>query len=213
MRPRRPLLERLGSVPIEAWVTLVVVGACCAFTVAQLHPEYLVRNTTPAGGDMGAHVWGPAYLRDVLIPSGRLSGWSPDWYAGFPAYQFYMVIPSLLIVLLDVVLPYGISFKLVTVSGVVALPISAWAFGKLARLPFPTPPLLAAGATVFLFDRSFSIYGGNIASVCGSFDARPLGITMIMGTALLAAIRLSRMASAAPNCVQCVSLPPIPCSR
>jgi hypothetical protein len=167
---RRPLLERLGSVPIEAWVTLVVVGACCAFTVAQLHPEYLVRNTTPAGGDMGAHVWGPAYLRDVLIPSGRLSGWSPDWYAGFPAYQFYMVIPSLLIVLLDVVLPYGISFKLVTVSGVVALPISAWAFGKLARLPFPTPPLLAAGATVFLFDRSFSIYGGNIAStLAGEF--------------------------------------------
>ena len=111
-----------------------------------------------------------AYLRDVLIPSGRLSGWSPDWYAGFPAYQFYMVVPSLLIVLLDVVLPYGIAFKVVTISGVIALPVAAWAFGKLARLPFPTPPLLAAGATAFLFDRSFSIYGGNIAStLAGEF--------------------------------------------
>ena len=40
-------------------------------------------DTTPAGGDMGAHVWGPAYLRDVLLPSGRLSGWTADWYAGF----------------------------------------------------------------------------------------------------------------------------------
>jgi hypothetical protein len=38
--------------------------------------------------------------------------------------------------------------------------------------------------------------------VDGSFDARPLGITTIIGTALLAAIRLSRMLSAAPNCVQ-----------
>ena len=34
---------------------------------------------------MGAHVWGPAYLRDHLLPHGRLTGWTPDWYAGFPA--------------------------------------------------------------------------------------------------------------------------------
>ena len=39
-------------------------------------------------------------------------------------------------------------------------------------------------------------------TIAGSFDARPLGITMIMGTALLAAIRLSRITSATPNCVQ-----------
>ena len=51
---------------------------------------------------MGAHVWGPAFLRDHLLTDGRLSGWTPDWYAGFPAYQFYMVVPSLLIVALDV---------------------------------------------------------------------------------------------------------------
>ena len=57
---------------------------------------------SPSGGDMGAHVWGPAFLRDHLLTEGRLSGWTPDWYAGFPAYQFYMVVPSLLIVALDV---------------------------------------------------------------------------------------------------------------
>lgn len=173
--------DRLTRVRAETWVTLVVVGGCCAFTLAQLHPELIFSNTTPAGGDMGAHVWGPAYLRDVLLPSGRLSGWSADWYAGFPAYQFYMVVPSLLIVLLDVALPYGIAFKVVTVSGVIALPVCAWAFAKLARLPFPTPPLLAAGATAFLFDRSFSIYGGNIAStLAGEF-----AFTMSLALALL----------------------------
>ena len=63
---------------------------------AHLQPDLLLANTTPAGGDMGAHVWGPAYLRDHLLPHGRLTGWTPDWYAGFPAYQFYMVVPSLL---------------------------------------------------------------------------------------------------------------------
>ncbi len=50
---------------------------------------------------MGAHVWGPAYLRDHILSEGRLSGWAPDWYAGFPAYQFYMVVPALMIVILD----------------------------------------------------------------------------------------------------------------
>ena len=82
-------------------VDVVVVAACVVFVLWHLQPELLLRNTTPAGGDMGAHVWGPAYLRDHLLPNGQLAGWTPDWYAGFPAYQFYMVVPSLLIVLLN----------------------------------------------------------------------------------------------------------------
>ncbi|MEJ7585110.1 MAG: hypothetical protein WKF43_13755, partial [Acidimicrobiales bacterium] len=63
-------------------------------------PGLILRENTPTGGDMGAHVWGPMYLLEHLLPHGRLSGWSPDWYAGFPAFQFYMVVPSLLVVVL-----------------------------------------------------------------------------------------------------------------
>jgi hypothetical protein len=154
----------------EAVATAVVVGAGLALLLAALHPDLLVADTTPAGGDMGAHVWGPAFLRDHLLPDGRLSGWAPDWYAGFPAYHFYMVVPSLAILALGVALPYGIAFKLVTVSGLVALPVAAWALGRLARAPFPAPALLAVGAVGFLFERSFTIYGGNIAStLAGEF--------------------------------------------
>ncbi len=127
---------------------------------------------------MGAHVWGPAYLRDTLLPQGRLAGWAPDWYAGFPAYQFYMVVPSLAIVALDLLLPYGIAFKLISVLGVVTLPVAAWALGRLARLPFPGPPLLAVAAVGFLFDRSFSIYGGNIASTLAGEFSFSLSLTV-----------------------------------
>jgi len=74
-------------------VTFGLVALAVLFTLSQLRPRLLLTGTTPAGGDMGAHVWGPAYLRDVLLPSGKLSGWTADWYAGFPAYQFYMVVP------------------------------------------------------------------------------------------------------------------------
>ncbi len=196
-------------------VDAFVVTACVAFVFWQLHPELLLRNTTPAGGDMGAHVWGPAYLRDQLLPNGQIAGWTKDWYAGFPAYQFYMVVPSLAIVLLNagihgplsvfpaaaavglallawarrdqrttrnlaiagavvcfalVGLPYGIAFKLVTVSGVLTLPVCCYAFGRLARLDFPTPAVLAVASVPFLFYRGFTIYGGNIPStLAGEF--------------------------------------------
>jgi hypothetical protein len=166
----RSAAEHLARMPVEGYITLGVVVACVVFVFVQLGPANILSSSTPAGGDMGAHVWGPAYLRDNLLPQGRLTGWTPDWYAGFPAYQFYMVLPSLLIALFSYVLPYGVAFKLVAISGLLSLPIAAWAFGRLTRLPFPIPPLLAVAATVFLFDRSFSILGGNIAStLAGEF--------------------------------------------
>lgn len=162
--------DRFWAMPAEGWITLGVVVVSVAFTLGHIQPHLLIADTTPAGGDMGAHVWGPAYLRDHLLTHGRLSGWTPDWYAGFPAYQFYMVVPSLMILALDLVLPYGVAFKLVTVLGVLTLPIAAWAFGRLSGLRFPGPALLAAATVPFLFDQAFTIYGGNIAStLAGEF--------------------------------------------
>jgi hypothetical protein len=196
-------------------VDLAVLATCVIFIVLQLQPGLLMRNTTPAGGDMGAHVWAPAYLRDHLLPSLQLAGWTPDWYAGFPAFQFYMVVPSLFIVVLNAgihgwaaLLPafvgfglvgvavwqrhlprlrnlsiagavvafalvgfsYGVAFKLVTISGVVALPLAAYAFGRLAGARFPTPAVMAVATLPFLFYRGFTIYGGNVAStLAGEF--------------------------------------------
>ncbi len=171
MRSRLTTLwRRVRDAELESWITAAIVLAAVAFTFAQLHPSLIFRDTTPTGGDMGAHVWSGTYLRDHLLPHGRLSGWTPDWYAGAPAFHFYMVVPFLLILLLDVVLPYGIAFKLVAISGVLALPVAAWAFGKLSGLRFPGPPLLAIAATFFLFDSRFRIFGGNIAStMAGEF--------------------------------------------
>jgi hypothetical protein len=75
-----------------------------------------------------------------------------------------MLPPALLVLLLDVALPYGVALKLVTVSGLVAMPLAAYVMGRLFRLPFPGPPLLAAATLPFIFDRTWTIYGGNAAS-------------------------------------------------
>jgi len=96
------VLEKLVEVQVLSWVSAVSVFLSCFFVLWVLNPEgVLFKLSTPTGGDLGAHVWGPAFLRDELLPNLRLSGWAPDWYAGFPAYHFYMVVPMLLIVVLN----------------------------------------------------------------------------------------------------------------
>jgi len=179
-RPGESLLQ-LRNLGPEQLITFGVVTAAVIFVFSQLHPELIFSSTTPAGGDMGAHVWGPAYMRDHLIPNLRITGWAPDWYAGFPAFWFYFPLPSLLIVILDVVLPYGVAFKLVSISGLLALPVCAWAFGKLMGMRFPGPPILAVATIPFLFDRYFTIYGGNIAStLAGEFSfAMSLSLSLL----------------------------------
>ncbi|MEY2967024.1 MAG: hypothetical protein RLY50_1074, partial [Actinomycetota bacterium] len=159
------------SVTLRSMTTTALVLGATLIVLSIVQPELVLRNNTPTGGDMGAHVWGPAYLRDVLLPNWRLTGWSMDWYAGFPMYRFYMVVPALMIVLLDVVLPYGIAFKIIAVSGLVAFPWAVWLMGRVARLPYPLPELMCVGGLMFLLDESFTIYGGNIPStMAGEFS-------------------------------------------
>jgi hypothetical protein len=150
---------------------IAVVACCCIFVWLHLQPHLLLRDTTPAGGDMGAHVWGPAYLRHDLLPHGRITGWTMDWYDGFPALTFYFPLPSLMIALLSFVLPYGIAFKLITVLGLVSLPAAAAAFGVLSGMRRPYAACLAVATVPFLFDRGWTIYGGNVGStLAGEFS-------------------------------------------
>ena len=160
---RRWSAEQITSAAVVAGSTLMLLMT--------LHPELILRNNTPTGGDMGAHVYGPAYLRDFLLPHFRLTGWSNDWYSGFPMYRFYMVVPAIAVLLVDLILPYGIALKMIAVLGILTLPVCTWLFGKFAKFLFPIPELLTLASVVFLYDESFTIYGGNIAStMAGEFS-------------------------------------------
>ena len=209
---------------LAKWVSWGIVASCCVFVFVTLNPQLILQNSTATGGDMGAHVWGPRFLADHLLPEFRVSGWTQDWYAGFPAYVFYMVVPSLLVlwvsvgppiwlspfllagfvygvvrlrrrftepwmrtaiwiaaVFIGVMLvpvPYNIAFKLVTVSGMVTLPIAAYALAKAARVAFPGPPLLALATLPFIYDKGFTILGGNGASTLAGEFAFSISLTL-----------------------------------
>jgi hypothetical protein len=169
-RPLEARASRPWYDSVEWWASIAVVVVCCGYVLLQLRPGLLVLDTTATGGDTGAHPWFPAFLRDHLLPW-RLTGWSTDFYAGFPAGQFYFPLPALLIVALDVVLPYNVAFKLVTALGPVALPAAAFVFGRGIRAPRPTPALFAVGATAFLFFKD----GGDSVM---KFDHHIMGGTL-----------------------------------
>jgi hypothetical protein len=155
----------------RSFIPFLIVGATSLVILLVLNPWLLLDPSTPSGGDMGAHVYAPAYLRDVLIPGGRIGGWSNDWFAGFPLFYFYFPLPSLVIVFLDVFLPYGVAFKLVTVLGLLATPPAVYFMSRAFRFNRTVSAIAASSAAVFVFMESFTIYGGNIAStLAGEFS-------------------------------------------
>ena len=182
--------DRIAKVSFTAFA--LVTTTAIMMNVVHFNPlwpsrDLIFEDTTPTGGDFGAHVWGPAFLRDHLLPSLRLNGWSMDWYAGMPAYRFYMVLPALAIVAADVVLPYGVAMKLVGISGLVTLPAACWAFGRLAAFRYPIPELFAFAGLAFALDESYTIYGGNLLSTMAGEFSFSISLSVgILGLGVLA---------------------------
>jgi len=175
-RGRRPARQPLTTADLaRSALSAMGVVSAMVFIWLQLQPSQLLRDTLTSGGDMGAHVWGPDYLRREVLPHLSLSGWAKDWYAGFPAYKFYMVVPALLVLLVQALpfVGYGVAFKLVTVAGLVTMPAAAFFMGRMFRMPYPGPVVLAFGTLPFIFDfdERFRIIGGNAAStLAGEFS-------------------------------------------
>ncbi len=156
---------------MRRWFVVLGVGALTLVILGIVRPDLIVIANTPTGGDMGAHVLGPAELRDTLLPQGRISGWSNSWFAGFPLFYFYFPLPSLVIVALDFLMPYGVAFKLVTVLGLLATPASATFFAKTLGYDRVTSLLAGVFGGSIVLVESYTIYGGNLPStMAGEFS-------------------------------------------
>ncbi len=195
VEPHRPsLLGRLPHVSTQTAITIAMVVFATAFVVWNLRPGLWLDNTTPTGGDMGAHVWSPAYLRDVLLPDFRLTGWSPDWYAGFPAFTFYMIIPSLLIVVLNVGLAGPLT---VLASGAIAA-VALWLRSRYAESRSRTVAIYSVAGTLWLLvvplnygpAMKLVVVAGLVALPVAAWSAGKLGGLAFPGPALMAVMTL-----------------------
>jgi TolA-binding protein len=135
-----------------------------AFILVQMNPDYLLTSTTTTGGDTASHFYTLEYLKEVLLPTGLVSGWTPGNYAGFPILQFYFPLNFLFMVFLSGVVSLQVAFKLGSLAGILLLPLTAYGFLRLVRVPFPGPGIGAALTLPVLFNSSHSMWGGNILS-------------------------------------------------
>ena len=165
------LIVRFRPTAGTVWAWLML-NAFCGFIFLQLNPADVFKSpSTPYGGDNSMHSLAPAFMRDVFLPRGRLFGWNPDWYAGWPLYQFYFPFPNFFIAAGSYavfgvrLIPYGVAFKFVVILACIGLPVSVYYFARKLRLPEPGPVIAAAATLPFLFDQYHSIYGGNILGV------------------------------------------------
>ena len=134
-----------------------------------LRIDLVFLNNTPTGGDMGAHIVAiDTFIKDFM-PNFQISGWSNDWFAGYPLYYFYFPLPAIITFFLDVIFPFGVAFKLMVVISTILV---VYSLEKLFRKD--SNKLSSIGATAglfYVFTESFTIYGGNLAStLAGQFS-------------------------------------------
>ena len=156
----------------------MVIAGVIAVVLWQTRLPLLLSATTTTGGDTGAHFMMPAYFNTNLFP--HLTGWDPAWYDGYPVYTYYFVLPDVLVALAAHVISYDVAFKLATVLGSVLLPVAAWALGRLFGLRAPGPAALAAATLPFLFDYTWTIYGGNLFSTLAGEYSYSLSVALAL---------------------------------
>ena len=152
-------------------IAYLLVIATSAFLLWQYHPTLLFTNTTTTGGDTGAHFSVAYFYIHNILDHFRLTGWSSSWYAGYPLYVFYFPFPGVITALLSIFFHYGVAFKLTTVVGTFTLPYAIYYFSRSMKVGYLLSALSSIMALAYLFDRSFTIDGGNIAStLAGEFS-------------------------------------------
>ncbi len=174
--PRRPLATRAGS-RRAALVGFLAFAAAMVFLIAELRPDLIFGPGVDVGGDNGGHIAAPYFLIHYLLPHLRLTGWDPWWFDGFPLYVFYFPLPALLVAAFNLVTPYAVAFKVVTALGAVTLPAAGYLFGRLAGFRRPVPVLMSLSMLPFLFNTSYTIDGGNLASTMAGEFSFSLAVT------------------------------------
>lgn len=157
---------------------LIVVAVAVIFILLQIRPDLILLDTTTTGGDTPAHNYLASHLQKH-IAGGKIVSWSNGWWCGFPMFQFYFCLPYLLVVLLNTFLPFNIAFKIVTVLGILTLPITAYISARLFRLPSPAPAFAACATLLFLFDNTHTMWGGNIYSTLAGMIANSIAFSLM----------------------------------
>jgi len=172
--------RRSGRPFPAAILDVLLLSVLSGFVLWNVSPADLMRNTTTVGGDTPAHLYLMSHLREQLFHHGRLISWAGGWWCGFPMFQYYFILPYLAAVLLGVLIPQAVAFKLVSVAGMVMTPLCAYWAARLWRLPRPVPMVMAMAMVPFLFVQSHTMWGVNTASTLAGMISNSWSFALLL---------------------------------
>jgi hypothetical protein len=180
-KPLSGRLRRAGLTADRAFPFVLLAGLL-GFTLYHMSPATWFMDTLTTGGDTPAHNYLASHLRQQLLARGRIVSWADGWWCGFPMFQFYFCLPYLLVALLSSVMPFNIAFKLVSVSGILALPPCAYASARIAGLRRPIPGLLAVAMIPVLFvtSETHTMWGVSIYSTLAGMIANSVSFPIML---------------------------------
>lgn len=161
------------------FIDLTILTLILVYLFSFFEPKYLFSDTSTTGGDTGSHYPTAFYLKEVLLPKGKVMGWTMGNYAGFPLFYHYFPLPFLIMVSLSYIIPMSVAFKLVTVLGTFLLPLCIYFAFRLLQYEFPIPALGAILTLPFLFMEANSMWGANIPSTLAGEFSYSLGISLL----------------------------------
>lgn len=178
----------------ETIVNAVVMLLIFAYLVSYFKPELILSTTTTSGGDMGSHNYLAKFMKENLA-KGEIVGWSNDWYAGLPMFQYYFPLAYIMMAFLSIFVNVNIAFKIITVFGTFITPLCAYVAFRIFRFRFPVPAIAAVFTLPFLFLQSNSMYGGNIPStLAGEFSfSISMALSIIFIASLFNGIKTKKM--------------------
>ena len=159
-------------------IDIIVLALITLFIFSYFSPALIFLKTVTNGGDTGSHYPSAVYLKEVLLPQGKIMGWDQGNYAGYPLFYHYFPLPFILMSLLSYFIPMQIAFKLITLLGTALLPFAAYFAFRNLKYPFPVPIAAAVFTLPFIFNQGNSMWGGNIPSTLAGEFCYSLGLSL-----------------------------------
>ena len=175
MKPSMP-----SGTTLKFLLDALVLALVLYYIASYFSPQHLLSKTIATGGDTASHYYAAQYLKEYLLPHGKILGWMQGNFAGFPVFQFYFPMPFVLMVLLSYATGLQIAFKLISVLGIFLLPLCAHLCFRFLGFRFPTPSLAATFTLPFLFMEANSMWGGNIPSTLAGEFTYSIGLALMV---------------------------------
>ncbi len=183
----------MGAQPVPSRLIQLVKGGAgrtIAEAVLSLVPSALISlyvpwhsvlsSSIPGGGDNPAHPVLMKSIGEAFFGHGKLVHYSPMFWGGFEAFQFYFPFPYWLGAALSKVMDPNVAFKLVTLLPILLLPAAFYWAARSIRLSMPARFFAGLLAIPFLFTEAHVMWGGNVFSALAGMIGNAWGFVFFV---------------------------------